>query len=169
MFAQLSHFEHILVSGPQRSGTRFCSKIIATDLGYRYVDEADIGYHNISRVYENLRGSSCVIHCPALGHALHRIVDGDICVVFMLRRPADIRKSMKRIGWDYGQPERDKYVAEGFTCDQGDIVDLKYAAWEQQKENIANFQEIEYESLSAHPRWIPQERRLHFGAHQTED
>ena len=50
MFAELKKFKKIIVSGPQRSGTRICGKIIAHDLDYRYCDESYLVEHEKSDV-----------------------------------------------------------------------------------------------------------------------
>ena len=42
MFEYLKEFPVVLVTGPQRSGTRICAKMIAHDTGHRFVDEREI-------------------------------------------------------------------------------------------------------------------------------
>ncbi|NIQ13963.1 MAG: hypothetical protein GTO02_06025, partial [Candidatus Dadabacteria bacterium] len=42
MVDKLRSFNNIIVTGPGRSGTRICSKILAKDLGYEVVEEATV-------------------------------------------------------------------------------------------------------------------------------
>ena len=55
MFEWLSEFERIFVTGPQRSGTRICAKMIAHDIGYEFIDETQINmdsFYNFSSLLE---------------------------------------------------------------------------------------------------------------------
>ena len=42
VFEYLLHYHYVIVTGPQRSGTRIGAKMIAYDTGYTYVDEAEV-------------------------------------------------------------------------------------------------------------------------------
>lgn len=173
MFSQLDGYNRILVSGPQRSGTRVCSKAIAGELCMSRLDELDFGVDDRKRLSVVLQKSTrpLVIQCPGMMHVLQELADMDTCVVVMMRNKDDIRKSMKRINWNWEQHELSKYAAvwhNSVPPNVKDIVDLKYYIWEhRQKDLIPNYQEIEYESLSANALWRPPEERKHFSPHQT--
>lgn len=168
MFQQLAGFNRILVSGPQRSGTRFCSQIIAEELGYRYVDEMDIDYNDVGKLNEKANGGGAVVQCPGLSHVLHLITRPSDIAVMMLRDIEDIERSQRRIHWNYADVEWKKCVDEWGNMPARCVAELKYVIWAQQKELIQHYQEIWYESLSAHRRWVDEEKRKHFGAYQTQ-
>jgi hypothetical protein len=96
-------------------------------------------------------------------------------IVLMKRSIEDIIASEKRIGWEFGAlDELWKYgvaynelrreAAEGIP-----ISIRKYEYWEkEQKDRIINSLELEYETLSAHPLWLPKETRADFAPEQTE-
>ena len=65
MFANLRPFTTIVVTGPQRSGTKFAAEIIAEQLALRYVNESEFGVHRLDRFWE-LLDEKVVIQAPAL-------------------------------------------------------------------------------------------------------
>jgi len=72
MFELLSQFNTILVTGPQRAGTRICAKMIAYDTGHEYVDEDSIGMDSLYRLYGLLETNRpMVIQCPVLCRHIH--------------------------------------------------------------------------------------------------
>jgi hypothetical protein len=133
-------FEHlkqkkILVSGPQRSGTRICAKMIAHDTGLPYVDETEvpelftgksindknqdwgeIGWQVAATIQEMIDAtcefSEFVLHCPPFMPWLH-YVKGAMVVV--MQRPVDeIVRSAKRIDWKKKRQELE-YNKMGYT------------------------------------------------------
>jgi len=108
MFKYLTKYNHILVTGPQRSGTTIAAKMIAKDTRHKYI------------------------------------------------------KELARFGMS-------RHQAKSFRMRGGRVCDLKYKRWrEEQRDKIPHYIELEYESLSAHPMWVPKERRVNFGGKQTE-
>lgn len=173
MFQQLDGFGRIMVTGPQRSGTRFAARAIAKELRMHYMDEEDFVFDNREHLERELRKYliPVVVQCPGLMHVIHEYDNLDTCIVVMLREKNDIRKSMKRIGWQYEEYEKQKYAQTWLNDvppEVEDIVDLKYYIWENRQKNlIHNYQEIQYESLQSNLLWKPEEERKHFGPHQT--
>ena len=159
----MNQFEIIYVTGPQRSGTRIASKMIAKDINYNFIDEKYFNYENIKKLSQITEMNS-VIHCPCLCHCIHKFSNNNNnnLIVIMKRNISDIINSQKRISWNE-QYELTKYKNENLT-----ISEIKYKNWELQKIKIKNFIEIEYESLKYHKLWISKEFRKNFSDSQTK-
>ena len=162
MFKHLSTFPHILVTGPQRSGTTICAAMIAHDTGLEFLTEEKVPG------LDNLRGlltteKRFVLQCPQFCRYIHEFSAPDTLIVMMRRECKDIIASEIRIGWQgYRKMELARYGVE-----DGVISDVKYAYWDaHQKHMIQEQLEVEFESLKEHPLWIPKSRRLHFGPRQ---
>lgn len=158
MFADLSGYRVILVSGPQRSGTRLVAHAIAEDTGHRYVDEVEFGTHKNSQFDRIVEQGNCiVIQCPAVARWVHEYSGEDVLVVFVRRNIEDIIASQKRIGWT----ERFEWSElQHYEANVGPIAQVKYAFWETfQKPNITHWLEVEYESLSEHSLWVAKDKR----------
>jgi hypothetical protein len=164
MFEWLSKFKKILVTGPQRSGTRICSKMIAYDTGYEFIDEASIAGDSLYRLSHFLETErSLVIQCPIICRNVHMFKGDNIAIVFMRRSVEDIVKSQERIGWRWEWLELARYDRS-----DGVIAEVKYQFWDQyQKERIQQAFEVEYESLTAHPLWVTKELRQTFNPMKT--
>ena len=216
MFKDFEKFNKIIVLGPQRSGTTVAAQMIASDLGYTYVDEAE--YHTNSHRHFRIqlelateRETPSVIQAPNMTSQIHNIlsleskfkldrkINDDTLVIFMTRNKDDILKSMMKIsngkckscGQDYSyelndlQMERtlEKYkinyqsekvdenielVFHELTKSDKTTIDISYSMWYgYQRQRIKNSIELEYESLSQHPMWIPKEQRINFHKKQT--
>lgn len=189
MFQNLAKHSHILVSGPQRSGTRICSKMIVADTGHRHIDETDVrelflglsladsdqDWNAISaKVVESIQGlvlqeQNIVLHCPPLMPWIHLL--DDVFVVILRRSIQDIEKSKRRIGTKMKREElkfnklgftRYGKKKPGLTKTYESLASLQYNRWDEQKRSLDNYQEIEYESLVSHSLWIPANRRINF-------
>jgi len=158
MFADLAGYRVILVTGPQRSGTRIAAHIIAEDTGYDYVDEGYFGTFKSQRFDELVNGNErIVVQCPAVARWIHEYSADDVLVVFMRRDVDDIIASQERIGWTerYEWGELQNYDAE-----DGPIAQVKYDFWERhQKPHVEHWLEIAYESLREHALWVPKDKR----------
>lgn len=166
VFGCLGPFKTILVTGPQRSGTTICAKMIAHDLGIEYIDEGKFGIDNLFAFKQIVDSDgSKVIQAPGLCKSAH-IVAGwvDMAVILMRRPIGEIVKSELRIGWEFGTYELVKYGLDG-----GVISTVKYNFWDgYQRFFIQNLFEIEYDDLSSHPLWVPKDARVNFQPKQTE-
>lgn len=175
MFEHLAKYDVILVSGPQRSGTRIAAKIFAADTGHRYIDENGFGIYDEYKFRVILQQRKIVVQCPPMSHIIHEVATDDTLVVFMIRDLDDIVASERRINWtigpykelaNYGLPRQ---AARRYRQHGGQVAPLKYAYWwGTQRAQVPHYLELEYESLSAHPLWVPKERRANFKARQTE-
>ena len=166
MFEHLAKFTRVLVTGPQRSGTRICAQMIASDLSKLkaiFVDEREFGIDRLSYFMNTIfPNKKIIVHCPAFSRYIHNIADGKTAVVWMVRPVAEIHKSEKRIGWDGHRAESLRY--DGAE----DTALVTYRFWEKsQKANTPNVFEVPYGSLAKHKLWVPKRQRAKFDAEQT--
>jgi len=164
MFENTSGFKRIVVSGPQRSGTRIAAKCVCHDTGKIYIDEKDINNHDFRLLEWYLRHDGVVIQAPGLCHMLERISD-ESTLVIMVRRPIDeILASERRIQWseEARLQELHKY---GYS--NGVIARIKYEYWDKvQKPALGErAAEIAYHTLVGHPLFV--EHRESFRWDQT--
>jgi len=179
VFEKLESHTKILVSGPQRSGTRICSVMIAADFGLERIDEIQVPQlfepgqelEHVTALVEERDGF--VLHCPTFSRWLHEV--SGVAVVLTQRAIADIIKSERRINWRKGRQEIEyaRYgywrwrKTKGLERTFKPISQIKYEFWEStQKKAIENYLEIEYESLSKHSLWVPPQDRKNFGWNQ---
>jgi len=147
MFKHLSTFSHILVTGPQRSGTTICAAMIAHDTGLEFLTEEKVlGLDALHKLLTTEK--RFVLQCPQFCRYIHEFSAPDTLIVMMRRERKDIIASEIRIGWQgYRKMELARYGR-----DQGTISDVKYAYWEtHQKHLIQNQLEVEFEDLREHP------------------
>lgn len=170
MFEHLSGFGVILVTGPQRSGTTICAKMIASDTGHRYVDEAEYDVHDVDKWWKIvLAGRRIVVQCPAMCHLVHKFGGCDDVLIVLMRRDAnDIRGSQERIGW-IAAGEDAREVAK-YRAKSGPSAMVKYLYWDtHQRERIQHKLEVDYEGLRAHPMWVSKNGRVGWHVRQTSN
>ncbi|MCK5056118.1 MAG: PqqD family protein [Candidatus Aminicenantes bacterium] len=164
MFEKYARFDNLLVTGPQRSGTRICARMIAHDLGRQYIDENDLDMDSLYLLCSFLeKKQRYVIQCPCLCRYIHIFNRRDTAVILMRRDLEEIAASQKRIGWSREWLELAKYDRT-----EGVIAEVKYSFWENyQKKRTRHAFEINYDSLAAHPLWVAKDLRLNFKPEQT--
>jgi hypothetical protein len=163
---QARAFRKILVTGPQRSGTTIATKIIADELGYRFVSEKNIKTHSLWRLHKRLLSLRReVIQGPCFGSICHYIDTPKTLVVFMRRDVNEIVRSEQRIGWNQQQWELANYFR-----DSGTISAVRYECWEKYQQGLMEVPWIElaHASLAGHRLWVESEKRRNFSDHQTE-
>lgn len=156
MFSYLRPFEIILITGPQRSGTTLCARIIKHDLGYTYIDEARFRIHDVQLALRQAEAyRPCVVQGPGL--LKDAMVFGQLgycAVVLMLRDTLDIADSIYRRKNNLAWIERmRRYVDTSLMTEPlnyfGEVV---YNYWEDEVErHIKHLYKVDYESLSNHP------------------
>lgn len=190
MFQHLKQFSKILVSGPQRSGTRICANMVAEDTGLTYVDEVELKClfiigSELQCVTEFVQQrDNFVLHCPTFSRWVHEISD-DVAIVFMRRDMKDIQRSQERIRWKrnrqeieyqrYGLTKFDSYRNKvpqrhpgGLRKTSKSVAEVKYNYWDGvQKDQIENVFEINYLDLRAHPMWVDRFQRTDFRWNQV--
>ncbi len=163
---QARAFRKVLVTGPQRSGTTIATKILAHELGYRFVSEKDIKTHSLWRLHKRLFSLRReVIQGPCFGSMCHYIDTPRTLVVFMRRDVNEIVRSEQRIGWN-----AHKWELANYFRDSGTIAAVRYECWEQYQQQLMEVPWIElaHASLAGHRLWVEGEKRRHFADHQTE-
>lgn len=158
-------YHKILVTGPQRSGTRIVAKMIAHDNKIRYVSEQQVGIRSTRKANRFLAlDERLVIQCPGLCHCIEEFSAFGILIIIVVRKIEDIIASQSRIGWTrFQEGELKQY---GKTS--GIISKVRYEHWEVQKKLILNWLEIRYEDLKGHPMFVPKKERRNFKWNQTE-
>lgn len=164
-FEQYKNYKKILVTGPQRSGTTICAKILAAELNYTYVDERKVGVRSLTELFNKLSNeSNIVIQGPAFCSCCQWIDSPETAIIIMRRDVNDIKKSQLRISWEENNNELKNYFKTS-----GDIAEVRYHYWDefQSKMMRVPYFEIEYESLKSHPMWVDPEQRKNFTRRQT--
>ena len=166
MFAHLAKHKKILVTGPHRSGTTFAATAIQHDL-------AEHGLIKEELCKFSQRGLEHWLECPE-PMVIQAPFASDIChqypqafIVFMFRNIADIEKSQWKMVMANGQkvfwPKfemgvRGVYHSDDYTKT---LAEITYENWQEQKERIPNYLELQYESLMNHPLWITDRSDFH--------
>lgn len=158
MFGHLAGWTRIAVTGPQRAGTTITAKIIADDLGYRYVDETDYHVYDADAWARCLEDSYVVVHSPVMLPALVDHPEPGTLAVLVRRPLPEIHASRDRIGWWPHEP-----LMLGRLGATSDSAAAAYAYWDANPppERL----EVDYHSLAAHPLWVADRR--HFTVRQT--
>lgn len=165
MFERLAVHPKIVVTGPQRSGTRYAAQMIAADTAHEFVDEVDFLIKDGDLFREILQRDGIVVQAP---HFLKDMVDDPppgVFVVLMRRDLDQIHASALRIGWAELGGIRTELGKFGLT--EGDPAAVKYSYWDAHEKSVP-YEELEYESLRAHPMFVPEALRQHFGPLQTQ-
>lgn len=164
MFNDFKQYRYVFVTGPQRSGTTICARIIEQESGLTYVDEEDFGVHEGLDTY--LKGKSgLVIQCPAMARWIHEIAGKDDMVVWMRRFTGAIIESQQRVNWDDSK-ERHKYSDIPHLKMNRPIAEIKNEYWRMQRKEIVNYKEVSYESLNHHELFVPFGKRKGFKVRQ---
>ena len=180
MFDDLQH-RQILITGPGRSGTRICAKIVAHDTNLPYIDEVEVPElfiigQEVQAILDLVAArDSFVLHCPTVCRYLLELPD-DLFIIFMWRDLAEIQRSQRRVHVKRKSFEREynkygfsRYFKSPLPYTVEDISSIKQRYWTlKQKPLMQNYREIDYYSLTAHPLWLGQEKRRHFKWNQTE-
>lgn len=171
--AELSQYNLVLVTGPQRSGTTITAKMLADDLGYDFVNEFDDrfrnNYDNLVRLAES--GDKCVVQAPVMCHSVQRLSHSGVAVVMMIRDRESIIKSQDRINWSsQHEPTEVQSYKDKWKTTDGRICDMKYEVWEKQKKVMkVPYYEMQYECqyMTSHGLYREKSKRTNFGPKQT--
>jgi len=189
VFDFLRKYQIILVTGPQRSGTTICARMIEHDLDYTYLDEREwnITFGEEARILAE-ENWPCVLQGPGLLKDALLFNQPKCAVVLMVRSVEDIIASQNRVGWSGYTHEMSFYTRDiewyqqyrsldywtGKSLDpdpRNDVAWIKYMYWyDKIRPNLTyrNWYEVEYKKLSSHPLWITKEERMNFTSRQWE-
>jgi len=167
MFEELTKYSNVVVSGPQRSGTRIAAKIIAYDTSKTYIDERDINYHDFRLLEWHLLQGNVVIQCPGLCHMLHYISFEDTLVV-MIRRPVEEILISEHKKWN--MPSRRLELLK-YGCSEGTISRIKYDFWTKVQKPILGKRSmaINYHDLDTHKLFIKDRKNFRWDQTRIED
>ena len=87
-------YKRVFIICPQRSGTTFTSKAIASTLGFKFLDEEDFGVVDFEKFKSLFELEGIVVQAPDMTSRIHTLVGTDDLVVFMTRKWSDIVKSI---------------------------------------------------------------------------
>jgi hypothetical protein len=166
MFEHLAAYRRIVVTGPQRSGTRIGAQMVAADTGQRFVDEAEFLIKDSDLFREFLEQDGVVVQAP---HMLKDVVDDPppgIFIVLMRRDLDAIHASAARIRWTE-QFGGNTTELKKFGLTEGDSAAVKYDYWDSHQK-LVPFMEVPYDSLRAHPMFVSEDQRKSFGHWQTQ-
>ena len=178
MFEFLRQYDRIIVSGPQRSGTNICARMIAQDTGHIFITAQSLGVNDIDTLHKRLPGShTVVVHGPGFSRYAHTLFPLVDCVVFMRRDLDEIFLSQERIDWHGGAEEINKYLDCPIRVtlqsifgmrltDEPDrvVAAVKYVYWElYQRQRTNVYFEVDYNRLAEHPLWLPKDYYTRLG------
>jgi hypothetical protein len=165
----------IYVTGPQRSGTTFCSNMLAKDLQYKWVDESRFGTHSFRR-FKSFLKEGHVVQCPALSYNVAKF-DSKGLIVWMRRSLQDVIKSEDRINWHPKEfeVEKKKYL-DTFPNYKDKIENfnrskpMKDFFWENVQKDYLNIEYVEfnYKALKESTGWVNKEKRVKFRSKQIK-
>ena len=143
----------IIVTGPQRAGSRLASHIIARQTGRKFIDELE---YNINIP------NNCVVQAPFLLKAVIELsfIFPNAQFAFMIRDKDDIIASMQRIEWykDYTDAEKNK--PDWLDLDNPDFYSTyvdhcyDYIGMLKQSLDKERWFDIQYESLQYDPLFV---------------
>lgn len=177
----------VLVTGPQRSGTRIAAKMVAADLGYRFADERVVKVGNVRKALDVLQAGAetggVVLHAPALCAESHLLWDREllpvsISVLIVIRDVEAIAASCRRIKWS-ATGEIDKYRSRSefwpYLKPNVHVAQWKYDVWRLYQRPLIQtlvgdgyYYSIHYDDLNYHDLWVPAEDRDGWEWDQTE-
>ena len=160
----LKKYDNVIVTGPQRSGTRITAKIISDICGFEYVDEVRISVANTKIIKQLLvEKKGCVFQAPGMSSYSVELSKGNVVIVFVFRDVQDIIKSQERIHWMCEGAEKDLYPKM-----DGCISEMKYKYFiEKQERKIEHSFRIRYDDLAGHRFFLKKDKRSNFLWDQT--
>jgi len=133
--------------------------MVAHDTGFELIDENAYMCYDLIRLCKILDNKTrTVIHGPAITHNIISLATDEDAVVFMCRDLHDILNSQVRVGWIGESMEREKYKPDP----NKPVAQIKLEYWDNIKDSVKNAFDVEYESLSTHPLWVPKDLRSDF-------
>lgn len=143
MFSELCRYNRILVTGPARSGTHVCSRMIAHDAGMTYVSENAFRAKNQELFRRVVRRKNVVIACAGMRAKISEFSQKKTLIVFMHRPIEDIIASGLRIGGalkKFKHAQRIALIEEAYRI----CLQIRYA-----------WLEVEYDSLAERVDFLP--------------
>ncbi len=196
MFDFLNKYQIILVTGPQRSGTTICARMIAADLNIRYLDEGLWDVWNGQQAREIAESQwPCVLQGPGLLKDIGLFNQPKCAVVYMIRDLDEIRASQERINWNMWAEKELSYYITGSNKEwyeryvqpmsywaphdplplgpaKDEVAYIKGEFWIHHSDKLLtykNWYDVAYKLLHTHPMWLPKEKRTDFSSRQFRE
>jgi hypothetical protein len=155
----------IIVTGPQRSGTRITAKIIADTFQIPYIDEFEYRAKWFLFRSKAQLLKAYAAQAPAIMQRAWQLPK-DVAIIVCVRDINDIVTSQKRIKWNCEEIEKAKFnKIAGLDMSQS-IAKIKYDYAEKMKDERTIF--IKRGLFSEHPLWLPKNKRIDFAFYQTK-
>lgn len=162
---KLKKHKKIVVTGPHRSGTTIAAFILATDLGYKFVDEQEYDGNDPEKFMKLFsKPRKMVIQNTSFMRDLHRF---DFCIVLVKRKIKDILASYRnseKFKKPYSLPEGMCVCLDKET--QGIILNhynkngcLPEIAYSHFEKHTKDYYTLNYEDLKSHKLFIKREVR----------
>lgn len=107
---KVKNYSRIIVTGPQRSGTTYCSYILAKDLGYTHYDEISFNTGDYNKFKNQISKNNFVLQTAEFTYRLQDIKTPSTFIIWMDRNNKDIKKSEERICWRGFNGTKNKYL-----------------------------------------------------------
>jgi hypothetical protein len=180
---KLKKYKKIIITGAQRSGTRFVTNALANDLSYDVVDEVDYEISDFNRFIKTIdNNENIVIQAPALTNRLLDIKTTDTLVIFLKRNIDDILRSQQKSKGANGASwynlhnniltkKAKNYFKNNKNINWGEnIAIITYEIWEKLQKNqmSVDYIEVTYESFNTHPMFLKKDKRKNFKIDQIK-
>ena len=159
----------VVVTGCQRSGTMLAAQVIASGLGYGFLEEFDVlpqaGGLSIFSYLNDNKISDVVIQAPFAVKIYKQILSAAPTTHFVgvVRPRQEILASMKRIEWCKEDHEDWETILQNH-------IDKMLLLWSQLKKDVcpSSWTELKYEDLKGHPFFVDQNERQNFTVKQWQ-
>jgi hypothetical protein len=143
----LAEFDRVLVTGPQRSGTKLTALLVADAIGYRYIPH---GWMNpVTEGLDVFRNAKeIVLHNPSYVAFAQEVSGPSTAIIFVWRELSEIHDSERRHGWT-----QHEYELELLGCESGDPATVKQDMWAKDLHRLENTWRVDYRGLESHPRF----------------
>lgn len=155
-FEIFKQFDRIVVTGPQRSGTKLVANAICLATNYKLVIHHKMPPDRVG-IRRLRKNKDIVLHHPSYVALLPRIADPTTAVVFVWRDLNEIHTSEKRYKWKHHGEER-----KLLKITKGDPAWHKQLFWEKNKHKFPNTFDVKYEDMKTHPFFVSAEDRKKF-------
>lgn len=162
-----ANLSRLIVVGPQRSGTRFGSQVLAKHLDWQPLDEMLFMPKPEDQWIPLAAAAVCsashvVLQAPALPYAAPMLGQWPETGIVCMQRPVhEIMVSQDRINWNAN--EGAELARYGYDKDSGPISVVKYMFWSLHEPLIPHAYTVPYDSFMASGMWVPKRHRQSLG------
>lgn len=164
-FGKFAQFDRVIVTGPQRSGTKIVANMISIATGFDLVRHQQMSLPGGVEAFK--KSKNIVLHHPSFVAFLRDVSDERTAIVYCWRYLPDILASEHKWKWKKNYPLELGYLKkQGYirkVSEKHKPAKLKNLIWKNTLEpTLLNTFTVKYESLDTHPLWVPKEKRDKF-------